>query len=718
MPKIIILSFLLSIVILLPASAKEHTVLISGQVITADGKPAEGISLAIENTSYGTVTDHNGAFQMRIPAGKHMLTVFSIWAHRREIPIDVSDQAEKVIPPIMIIETAQQLGEVVVTGTRTEKHLSDTPILTTVIREKDLRKAGAVSTLETLQDNIPGIVISPNAMGNNLRIRGLNSRYVLFLVDGERMVSEGAGGNVNLDQLDVNSIRRIEMIEGASSALYGSNAVGAVINIITKEPAHRLELGANQTVESYQTWRTRIDAASALKKFSTRAGAFRNASDGFGGEGGEAYAARYEDYGANLKALYKPTGKSDISLVGRFFRHETFNPAGSMNVKHKLSKNFTTGIQGGFTSLDNKNTLRISANFNKYLDFDIFEKKNNESLLINSASSFSTRAVNTFIPNTNWELLGGLEYNREENFAREIFGSKPSTKNLDDINLFAQTQYKLRQNLDIVGGARYTHNSQFGNALSPKLSLMYKISGFIFRGGIGTAFRAPSIKELYYDFDHQGMFWIYGNPYLKAERGLYSSLSAEYSYGTFNLSMTGYYNNIGDKITQYRVVNSKGGNELYYKNVSSATLRGMNISVAYTALRQLDIRGSYGFSDAQDNSTGLQLPSNVKHSGTCTLTWNANVLKTPFSLQLSGRINSPILYEQLSTDNAGNQVVEKQESKSYSIWKIVFLKPFTWRKNVFEFTAKADNIFNFKDAAFVNPGRQYMLGLRYSFKTQ
>ena len=73
-------------------------------------------------------------------------------------------------------------------------------------------------------------------MGNNLRIRGLNSRYILFLVDGERLVGEGAGGNINLDQIDVANIKRIEMINGAASVLYGSNALGAVNNEITKEP--------------------------------------------------------------------------------------------------------------------------------------------------------------------------------------------------------------------------------------------------------------------------------------------------------------------------------------------------------------------------------------------------------------------------------------------------------------------------------------------------
>lgn len=698
-------------------NAQNNYATIKGVVKTTEGDCAQFVNVQLKGTSYGTVTNVSGNFEFKAPAGKYTLQVFSINTKRLELPVEIQCSAVNNLPDITVQTQCKDIEEVVVTGTRTEKRLSDSPVLTTVIREKEVRKAGAVTTLESLQDNIPGIVVSPNAMGNNMRIRGLNSRYVLFLVDGERMVSEGAGGNVNLDQMEVNNIQRVEMIEGASSALYGSNAVGAVINIITKEPTHKIDVGAKQVIESYNTLRSRIDLSSGLNKILVQAGTFRNASDGFGGEASGAYAARYEDYGANLKVRVKPTEKSDINVIGRFFSHETFNPARSFNVVHSLTNNFTAGINGGYTSVGKRNSLRVSANIDKYLDYNVFELKNDERGLKNSASFFSSRAINTFIPNERWELLGGVEMNNEINYATSTLGNNPTTKSLSDINLFAQAQYKILTNFDIVGGTRYTHNEQFGNALSPKLSLMYKTSGFTFRGGAGTAFRAPSIKELYYNFDHQGMFWVYGNPALKAEQGLYTSLSAEYLFDSFNASVTGYYNNIGNKITQYRVVNQQGGSELYYKNISSATLQGVNVSVAYRIISSLEIRGTYSYCDAIDISTGLQLPSNVKHSGTSAFTWNGNLLGTPYSIQVAGRFNSPILYQRAVTDNNGNQVLEKQESKTYSIWKIVLLKPFTVGKHLFELTAKADNIFNFSDAAFVNPGRQYMLGLRYNFKT-
>jgi len=610
------------------------------------------------------------------------------------------------------VERQLNLDEVVVTGTRTLKRLSETPVLTTLIRERDIREAGSVSPLETLQDNIPGIVSSANAMGNNMRIRGLNSRYILFLVDGERLVSEGAGGNVNLDQIGISSVQRLEMINGAASALYGSNAVGAVINLITKEPMHKFELDAGQSFESYNTLRSRIDIGSALDKVNVRTGAFRNSSDGFGSDGSGAYAARYEDYGANLKTAYKISSLSDIKVNARYFGHETFNPAGSMNVRHSLTHNLTAGANGGIISADNRNSLRISVNYDKYFDYYVMEKKNNERDLRNTASYFSARALDAYKPTDLWEVVAGTEYNHEENFATTTLGATPTTKTLDDMNVFAQAEYKPIDRFSIVGGSRYTYNSQFGSAMTPKLSLMYDIAGFRLRGGAGYAFRAPSIKELYYDFDHQGMFWVYGNPDLKAEKGLYSSFSVEYTKNAFNASVSAYHNKISNKITQYDVINSLGANEKYYRNVSSATLRGIDANIAYTLLNELTMRASYSFCDARDNSTGLQLESNVRHSETVSATWNGKILKSPFSLQVAGRMHSPILYQQAVTAADGSQTNEYSESKPYSIWKVTLVKPVRYAKYTAEATLKVDNIFNFQETSFINPGRQFLAGIR------
>ncbi len=709
--RLIFCLFLLFGTTTLHAQQKEFN--ISGIVLdTATKEPLMGVY--VTTGKEGAQTNKKGFFQLKnIPRGEVTLSTM-YYSSYPTCSKQLNLQQDTTLT-FSITEELLQMNELVVTGTRTEKRLSESPVLTNVIRESEIQKAAAVSTLESLQDNIPGIVVSPNAMGNNMRIKGLNSRYILFLVDGERMVSEGAGGNINFDQIDVNNIKRIEMINGASSALYGSNAVGAVVNIITKKAIHKFEAGANVIAESNNTWKTKIEVGSRLKKLSTRFSAFRNSSDGFGENGG-AYAARYSDYGGNFNLGYTPLDRVDINLVGRYFRHEVFNPAGSMNAAHPLTQSLAVGVNGGYQSEDQRNTMRLSLNYDKFFDYNVLEKKNNETSTNNTANYISSRFVNTFIPTERWEIVGGMEYNHQENYSTKTLGVNATTKTIDDANLFAQAQFEILKNLDLVAGTRYTYNSQFKSAFTPKVSLMYSVGAFKFRGGVGSAFRAPDIKELYYDFDHQGMFWIYGNPDLKAEKGVYSSLSTEYTKGGFNMSVSGYYNSINNKITQYDVINSAGANEKYYKNVSSATLTGVDVNLSYILFREIVLKGNYSYCDAKDDATGLQLSSNVKHSGTVSTTWNGKVAQSPFSLQLSGRINSPILYQKVVTDDSGKESTEITSSKAYSIWKAVLVKPIRLKKHSLELTLKVDNIFNFKESSFINPGRQYLAGVRYSFK--
>ncbi len=708
--RIIISTILLLIFIGLNAQEQNYT--IKGRVIDQKSeKPVYGVYVTTDTD--GGQTDRNGYYVIKgLKPGKKVLSTMYYGTHQMEQVI--FDLTKDTTINFVLKESVNMIDEVVVTGTRTEKKLSEAPVLTTLIKSRDIKLSGATSAMEALFDNIPGIVSTPNAMGNNLRIRGLNSRYILFLVDGERMVSEGAGGNVNLDQIDVNNIERVEMINGAASALYGSNAVGAVINIITKNPIHKFEGDANLIAESYNTLKAKIGIGTNTKKLTSRVSGFYNRSDGFDIDGG-AYAAAYADAGADFKINYKPTNNLRIGANGRYFRHELFNPANSLSSAHPLTHTISTGLNLSHISKDGKNSLVLSTNYTNYIDTDYLEQLF-KSEVANKSSYISTRLVDTYKPTEKWEVVGGLEHNYENIFATSTLGVVPTTRSLQDINVFGQAQYSPIKDFDIIAGARYTYNEEYNSAFTPKLSIMYKVDGFTFRGGVGTAFRAPSIKELYYDFDHQGMFWVYGNPDLVAEKGLYNSLSAEYVKNGFYVSASGYWNNINNKITQYDVVNESGALEKYYKNVSSATLKGVDINVSYNIVRQVQVKASYSYCDALDNSTGLQLESNVKHSGTASVTWNGMVARSPFSLQLSGRLTSPKLYQQQVTNSDGTITNELEESDPYNIWKITLVKPIRINKHTFELTFKCDNIFNFQEASYVNPGRQFLIGLRYAFK--
>ena len=155
------------------------------------------------------------------------------------------------------------------------------------------------------------------------------------------------------------------------------------------------------------------------------------------------------------------------------------------------------------------------------------------------------------------------------------------------------------------------------------------------------------------------------------------------------------------------MVNALGGLEKYYKNVSSAAITGFDLNLSLILCKRLFLKGSYSFCDARDQASGEQLSGNVRHSGTASVTWNGQLPRGPYSLQLAGRFSSPRLYE-----SDGN----KRQSKPYHIWKVIFTKQFRLPRNLLELTLKCDNLFHFQDPTFINPGRQYLIGIRYTYQ--
>ncbi len=703
---------LLLIFTLVSFAIKAETYTIVGVVLdSVSQKPIEGAYVVVSNAH--SFTNKLGQYKIEgVKAGKTIVqsTVYNGTDPKQKTIIISCDTVVN-----FAMDDVRQLDEMVVTGTRTAKRLSETPILTTVVNELNIKQTASTSALESLLENIPAMAGSESAMGSSLTYKGLNSRYMIFLVDGERLVPEGASGNINLNQIDVDNIKRIEVVDGAASALYGSNAVGAVINIITKEPKSKIEGGVNVVMETNRTLRTKVDIGANLNKVSMRTAAFRHSSGGFSAENGSG--SPYEDWGADVKLKYKPIETIDIKASARFFSHETLKLPGSLSVSHPYTQNWNANLGSTYKSKNNKHSASISTNYNHFIDYEKFRPDYDFDMQRESSATYiSARALYNYVPSKKCMLVAGLEYNRESNMETKTLGDTMTTKLIQDANAFAQGEWEPVKSFDIVLGARYTYNSQFGSAFNPKLSLMYEIVGLKFRGGIGTAFRAPSIKELYYDFDHFGMHHIFGNPDLKAEKGLYGSLSVEYNWQYLNLSVSGYYNQIIDKIEQDMRISSdgNGGNrtEYFYHNVSSATIRGFDVSGSYTFFRQLTLKANYSFCDAIDNSTGDYLTSALRHSGNVSLTWNGKIVTEPLSVNITGKFNSPRRYS--DEDENGNDVI--LESATYNIWKIAVVKPIHIKRHTIEVTAKVDNLFNFQTPSYVTSGRMYLIGLRYYFK--
>lgn len=603
--------------------------------------------------------------------------------------------------------TKHEIEQVVITGTRSPQRVSKSPILTTIITEQEIRLSQPLSTIDILENAIPGLVTMPNAMGNNLRIRGLNSRYTLILIDGQRVAPEGAGGNINLDQIDLHSIQKIEIINGAASALYGSNAVGSIINIITKKPTHGKNINIYSLYGTNNTIKTSVNGGISLNQLSLLVGYNRSQSNGFGGESDGVYAAKYEDNGGQIKLYYKIGNSLELNNNTWLSSYEVFNPKESFNITHKYKTNVLNSSSIVYNSSITPYSIRADISYSKNTDYDVNQRDNNSKKRRSYGELISASLTNSYNSTSGlYELIFGADYNHHQNFSDFSLGDKETKKSIQDLAFFAQTIIKSINRLDLVLGARYTHNSAFSNNFSPKISAMYRVAHFKIRSGVGFSFRAPDIKELYYDFDHQGMFFVKGNPNLIPEKGVMSSISTEYSNKKINASITFYNNRIDNKITQYDVIDSNGINYKYYKNISSANISGGDLEFNMNILENIHFKGTYSYCYGKDNSTSKELESNIRHSASFGPTWSTKIYSQPVDIMITGRFHSPKKY---LMDN--NWI----KSKNFKIVKLTLNSPIEFNSHRIDLSLKIDNLFNFKESSFIDPGRAIYFAIRYNF---
>lgn len=621
------------------------------------------------------------------------------------------------------------MEQVVVTGTRTRKTLAQSPVLTKVVSHTELMEAGAVTALDALEYSMPGVQFSPDAHGDNLQIQGLDNDYILVLVDGERMVGE-TRGNVNFDRLNAENIKQIEIVNGASSVLYGSNAIGAVINIITTDVSSQKPFQA--TIGSRYSANNESLATANIgfskNNFNMSLNGFRSSTDGYDltPETPASYTVdKNTDYSGKVRLGYKISSKFSLNANGTYYQHEITNPEKSTKSTHDLNKNYSFGMKVQMAP-GKKHSLELKGNTDIYNAFTVYEKKDNEKEEDSDYRYSTLLFTDTYQPNEKLEIVGGTEFNFEKIYSLDLFGEdEEKNKDAHDLNVFAQVDYSLSKDLEVVAGFRNTYHSNYGNHLTPKVSLMYSPGKFKFRGNLAKGYKAPTLKELYYNFDHHGMFMIYGNPDLKPENAFYTSLSAEYTKKTFNFSVNTYYNSIEDKIESVDRINSETDMlEKYYLNVSEALLKGFDSYLSVYIVRNLVTKVGYAYSDTEDKSTGLQLYGNSKHSGTFALTYNLTGVKFPFSISLNGRVSSGRLYQEAETETnegTGEEVttITKNESSAYSIWKLTYNQEFQIAGKIrAQVQLGVNNIFDYTDKddlAVIDPGKRIFTGIKFIF---
>ena len=210
-----------------------------GQVMEAsNGRSLQGASVRLEGTTIGTATDRDGRFVLKnVPEREYVLRV--TFTGFESVCEQVRNNREDLLFRLKALPV--HLNQVVITGTGTHHRLKDSPVPIEVISGSELRKAGLVKLDDALRMQNPSFNFSTTAMGDYTTMNGLQNDYVLILVNGKKLAGD-ISGNTDLRRINMNCVKRIEILKGAASALYGSEAMGGVINIITEEPKDALSL--------------------------------------------------------------------------------------------------------------------------------------------------------------------------------------------------------------------------------------------------------------------------------------------------------------------------------------------------------------------------------------------------------------------------------------------------------------------------------------------
>src|SRR5450759_1978563 len=667
---------ILSYLLFIPSVIFSQGVKMSGRVIGSDTTVVAGATISIVGTTYGTVTDKAGYYNInKIKPGTYTIRASFVGFETQEQTVEIHNDVNSL--NFSLKEANIDLNEVVVTGTKSEKMLKNVPVLTQVISARKMLELGITNVTDALQSMVPGLNVSHNGTLVTVTLQGLDVKYVLFLIDGER-IAGAVDGDVDYSMLNLLNIDHIEIIKGASSSLYGSNAIGGVINIITKKIIDPFDAKFYSRYSKYNEFYS--GGTIGLKKgiIGSRTSINFSRTDGY-----DVTPQTPHDWTQNPYTLYQISQKFEITPSAKlsfapYFTYYQFE-RGNVSARpvHDLYVDLSVGLKGQYYF--GKSSIDFSYYRDRYNTYTILEQLNNkrDTASFDFIQTFRTQG-NFHLTDKN-NLVAGLEYNTERLFSTRVEGG---LKNASEAVFYLQEDIRIGERWEFIAGLRGSNHSNYGFNAAPKISAMFKQGFLNFRASAGTGFRSPALKELYFYFDHFGEFFVIGNPQLKPESSKYISGSMEFSRPWNNTSVTVYRNLLSDMITE-RIISLPDAVETtyQYENVASASVNGIDLLSKQKVFKGLWLNAGYTYVHALDNETGLQLYNTAKHSGNISADYNFRKMNYSFTAQLYCQLMGQRIYQ--------NPDGTTGYDRPYNSWRLTISQEYKWLR----ISTGVDNIF-------------------------
>lgn len=634
------------------------------------------------------------------------------------------------------------IPEIVVTGTGTEHYLKDAPVQTEVISRKMLDSyAGA-----TLEDILSGLCasfdFSAGDMGANMQLGGLGNGYILILVDGKKMHGD-VGGQNNLGLIDPARIERIEIVKGAASALYGSDAIAGVVNIILKKHRENILIENTSRGGSYGEFRQSNTVQFKVGKFTSSTNFQLKHSDGWQNttyEDPNRYeypitnsinktVNRYTDWQVAQRFDYQATKDLSLYADGSFYRKRIYRPCGVPDYKTYdfLYRNSSVAT-GGKLKLKNSNSIMLDVNYDSHAYYYMYTRETWDKEYDDSGKeiSFPYFPGDKGLQSDQSRLLLQLKgifnlpyFNRLSVGTDTEINWLDAPRRLDEkdqvsdytTSFYAQDEWTPIERLNITAGGRLTVNQNFGVRITPKVSALYKLGAFNLRATYSEGFKTPTLKELHYRYIRQMSIISLnlGNTELDPQTSRYVSGGLEYNGTRFSINVTGYCNWVDNMITLVTIPLSQAPGDLVvtydparvrqYQNMDDARTYGVDVNAKWTPVQSLTLTGGYSYLDTEANQYDEEdqvmkhviIDGMAHHRATVSAIWTHAWRRSNYRLGIGvyGRIQSKRYYQ-----DDGN-------GKAYNLWRLNTRHQFKLGKRWnAELNAGIDNIFNYYETTY------------------
>ena len=660
----------------------------------------------------------------------------------------------------------QELNPVVVTGTGTYHRADNSPVAVKVITAKELKNTQASTLQEALGRLTTHITSHTNGMGTFVNFNGISDDYIVILENGKRITGDDRWSRLSMD-----NVKRIEIFSGAASALYGSDAIAGVINIITDDARQPVSASVGTKLMSKGRTDQDVNVDVTLGRFSSQTSYTRHEADNWQVN---PYQAFDEDGTEVLKLTGRPMStafRSDnISeklewrfddewsayVRGSYYDYLTRRPQTATSFTQKKDKktgaySYTEKQSYTYDLHHNSYTygggLRWVPNNHTHLYLDVysdnFVSKYDYWQTGDEEAYDETRKRTHYVNETlrgifrlaNWnKLSAGIEAIQEtlESQSDNIGFETTST-----YNAFAQEELQVAKGLEAIAGVRYTHNGDFGSAVTPTVGLFYHIGGLRLRANYAGGYRTPTLSQLHAtDMAKTNMRYTLYNHDLKPEKNHFLTANAEYGTKWITASVSVFQNKIRDMINYRTMTDAEiaadatlttlqndGWKTIRQRdNIDRATLRGVSASVKLLLPWGFTLGGGYTYTDSKAETQTLDaktqqyvttetpVDKSVRSVGNVMVAWDKAWKGYLLNITLDGHMQGQRYSSTYGYADATGQ------------WNLSTRHTIQLRHCTLEPGLGIDNLFNQRDNSYwnsnfstISPGRSLVASLRMKY---